>query len=181
MDEQLEVAFEGTGVESQSETPVSPGSEAGTAEEKAEEALRQEEVNEFSTQGETFPPAGEKPSPGGEGGPLAVDEVSPPAGDVPPRNYYAEWQELAEAHPEVVGKELPEDIYQECMRSELPPLRVYESMMLQKQAEQISALQQEIATLRQNAENTARAPVSAAADSPENGPDDLFVKGLYSY
>ena len=90
-------------------------------------------------------------------------------------------QELAEAHPEVVGKELPEDIYQECMRSELPPLRVYESMMLQKQAEQISALQQEIATLRQNAENTARAPVSAAAGSPENEHEDLFVKGLYSY
>ena len=42
MDEQLEVAFEGTGVESQSETPVSPGSEAGTAEEKAEEALPRE-------------------------------------------------------------------------------------------------------------------------------------------
>ena len=99
-----------------------------------------------------------KPSPGGEGG----SERSPASSEtdeVTPRNHYAEWQELAEAHPEVVGKELPEDIYQECMRSELPPIRVYESMMLQKQAEQISALQQEIAMLRQNAENTARAPV----------------------
>ena len=101
--------------------------------------------------------------------------------EVTPRNHYAEWQELAAAHPEVVGKELPEDIYQECMRSELPPLRVYESMMLQKQAEQIAALQQEIATLRQNAENTARAPVSASAGSPENEPEDLFLQGLYSY
>ena len=179
MDEQLEVAFEGTGVESQSETPVSPGSEAGTAEEKAEEALREEVI----------------PSLGGEAtasetGDGSLSQAKNETGVPSPvlraetdssRNYYAEWQELAEAHPEVVGKELPEDIYQECMRSELPPLRVYESMMLQKQAEQISALQQEIATLRQNAENTARAPVSAAADSPENGPDDLFVKGLYSY
>ena len=100
---------------------------------------------------------------------------------IPPRNYYAEWQELAEAHPEVVGKELPEDIYQACMQSELPPLRVYESMMLQKQAEQISALQQEIATLRQNAENTARAPVSAAAGGPDSEPEDLFLKGFNSY
>ena len=99
----------------------------------------------------------------------------------PPRNYYAEWQELAEAHPEVVGKELPEDIYQACMQSELPPLRIYESMMLQKQAEQISALQQEIATLRQNAENTARAPVSAAAGGPDSEPEDLFLKGFNSY
>ena len=98
-----------------------------------------------------------------------------------PRNYFAEWQELAEAHPEVVGKELPEDIYQACMQSELPPLRVYESMMLQKQAEQISALQQEIATLRQNAENTARAPVSAAAGGPDSEPEDLFLKGFNSY
>ena len=98
-----------------------------------------------------------------------------------PRNYYAEWRELAEVHPEVVGKELPEDIYQACMQSELPPLRVYESMMLQKQAEQISALQQEIATLRQNAENTARAPVSAAAGGPASEPEDLFLKGFNSY
>ena len=175
MDEQLEVAFEGTGVESQSEAPVSPGSEAGTAEEEAKEVLREEVILE-ATASET-----------GDGSlSQAKNETGVPspvlrAETDSPRNYYAEWQELAEAHPEVVGKELPEDIYQECMRSELPPLRVYESMMLQKQAEQISALQQEIATLRQNAENTARAPVSAAADSPENGPDDLFVKGLYSY
>ena len=100
---------------------------------------------------------------------------------VQPRDYYAEWQELAEAHPEVVGKELPEDIYQACMQSDLPPLRVYESMMLQKQADQISALQQEIATLRQNAENTARAPVVAAAEGPANEPEDLFMKGFNSY
>ena len=97
------------------------------------------------------------------------------------RDYYAEWKELAEAHPEVVGKDLPEDIYQACMQSDLPPLRVYESMMLQKQADQISALQQEIATLRQNAENTARAPVVAAAEGPANEPEDLFMKGFNSY
>ena len=97
------------------------------------------------------------------------------------RNLYAEWQELAEAHPEVVGKELPEDIYQACMQSDLPPLRVYESMMLQKQNEQIVALQKEIATLRQNAENTARAPVVAAAEGPANEPEDLFMKGFNSY
>ena len=128
---------------------------------------------------------GELPSPHGEGEPPATagDEVFPPTGEnvVQSRDYYAEWQELAEAHPEVVGKELPEDIYQACMQSELPPLRVYESMMLQKQAYQISALQQEIATLRQNAENTARAPVVAAAEGPANEPEDLFMKGFNSY
>ena len=109
------------------------------------------------------------------------DNQAVPGMVVQPRDYYAEWQELAEAHPEVVGKELPEDIYQACMQSDLPPLRVYESMMLQKQANQISALQQEIATLRQNAENTARAPVVAAAEGPANEPEDLFMKGFNSY
>ena len=109
-----------------------------------------------------------------------MDEVFPVAAATS-RDYYAEWQELAEAHPEVVGKELPEDIYQACMQSELPPLRVYESMMLQKQAEQIAALQQEISTLRQNAENTARAPVMAAAGGPDSEPEDLFLKGFNSY
>ena len=185
MDEQLEVAFEGAGMEDQSETPVSPGSEAGPAEEKAEEAVRQEEMNGVATRGESAQPEqkdGEpnKPSPGGEGG----SERSPASSEtdeVTPRNHYAEWQELAAAHPEVVGKELPEDIYQECMRSELPPIRVYESMMLRKQAEQIAALQQENAMLRQNAENTARAPVSASAGSPENEPEDQFMQGFNSY
>ena len=126
-----------------------------------------------------------EPSPGGEGvSPEELtDEVNSdnPGMVVQPRDYYSEWQELAEAHPEVVGKELPEDIYQACMQSDLPPLRVYESMMLQKQADQISALQQEIATLRQNAENTARAPVVAAAEGPANEPEDLFMKGFNSY
>ena len=76
-----------------------------------------------------------------ENQPLPGMVVQPPKKILPPQGdndgggtlpkYYAEWQELAEAHPEVVGKELPEDIYQACMQSELPPLRVYESMMLQ--------------------------------------------------
>ena len=110
-------------------------------------------------------------------GPLSAEEGRVSEG----RDYYAEWMELAEAHPEVVGKDLPEDIYQACMQSDLPPLRVYESMMLQKQSEQIAALQQEIATLRQNAENTARAPVVAAAEGPANEPEDLFMKGFNSY
>ena len=123
------------------------------------------------------PPSKKNPPLSGEG-----DHQNDGGGVLQPnRNIYAEWQELAEAHPEVVGKELPEDIYQACMQSELPPLRVYESMMLQKQAVQISALQQEIATLRQNAENTARAPVVAAAEGPANEPEDLFMKGFNSY
>ncbi len=185
MDEQLEQPIERGGAEAQpEETVLSPTGEEA-AKEKAERTDNPEtEVKTESSAEEEDTPDAElsaseevKPE---EQGP-ASEETNDPGMVVQPRNYYAEWQELAEAHPEVVGKELPEDIYQACMQSELPPLRVYESMMLQKQAEQISALQQEISTLRQNAENTARAPVSAAAGGPDSEPEDLFLKGFNSY
>ena len=89
---------------------------------------------------------------------------------------------LAKAHPEVVGKPLPDDIMKACVESGLPPLRVYESMMLKKQGEQIAALQQEIATLRQDAEAAQRAPVTAASlgGSEGNDPDDEFLRGFNS-
>ncbi len=95
---------------------------------------------------------------------------------------YAGWQELAKAHPEVVGKPLPDDIMKACVESGLPPLRVYESMMLKKQGEQIAALQQEIATLRQNAEAAQRAPVMAASLGGNEGnvPNDEFMQGFNS-
>ncbi len=186
MDEQLEQPIERGGAEAQPEEAVLPPAGEEAAKEAAEAAAGTEaEVNTESSAEETKISDAELSASEEE------DNTSPTADAVPlphegkveevPRNYYAEWQELAEAHPEVVGKELPEDIYQACMQSELPPLRVYESMMLQKQNEQIAALQQEIATLRQNAENTARAPVSAAAGGPASEPEDLFLKGFNSY
>ena len=53
-------------------------------------------------------------------------------------------------------------------------------MMLQKQGEEIEALRQEIATLRQNAEAAQRAPVTAASTGGNEGNDaeDLFRKGF---
>ncbi|MBR0392402.1 MAG: hypothetical protein IJK38_08785 [Oscillospiraceae bacterium] len=108
-----------------------------------------------------------------------VPEEGPPEIDTA---VYAGWQELAKAHPEVVGKPLPDDIMKACVESGLPPLRVYESMMLKKQGEQIAALQQEIATLKQNAEAAQRAPVTAASlgGSEGNDPDDEFLRGFNS-
>ena len=214
MDEQLEHALEGNGIEAavHEEAAVQIPSPDPTPEETAETG-EEEEMNKESPTGEADnasdaglsaeEPAeqGEAEEPAGaeENQPLPGMVVQPPSKKNPPlsgegdhqndgggvlqpnRNIYAEWQELAEAHPEVVGKELPEDILEACMQSDLPPLRVYESMMLQKQSEQIAALQQEIATLRQNAENTARAPVVAAAEGPANEPEDLFIRDLFSY
>ena len=108
-----------------------------------------------------------------------VPEEGPP--EIDPA-VYAGWQELAKAHPEVVGKPLPDDIMKACVESGLSPLRVHESMMLKKQGEQIAALQQEIATLRQNAEAAQRAPVTAASlgGNEGNDPNDEFLQGFNS-
>ena len=193
MDEQLEHALEGNGIEAavHEEAAVQVPSPDPTPEEATQTGGEETEVNEESLTEEAKDASAAGLSaeePADQGADEAPEEAADteenqplPGMDVQPRDYYAEWKELAEAHPEVVGKKLPEDIYQACMQSELPPLRVYESMMLQKQADQISALQQEIATLRQNAENTARAPVVAAAEGPANEPEDLFMKGFNSY
>ena len=108
-------------------------------------------------------------------------EEQPGQGNIDPA-IYAGWQELARAHPEVVGKPLPDDIMKACVESGLPPLRVYESMMLVKQGEQIEALKQEIATLKQNAEAAQRAPVTAASlgGNDGNDPNDAFLREFNS-
>ena len=101
----------------------------------------------------------------------------------PARNYEAEWKELADAHPELVGNQLPDDIMQACLNSTLPPIRVYESMMIVKQAAEIKALQDEIATLRQNAEAAAKAPVRATTPGgkTDTEAEDAFIRAFKSY
>ena len=101
----------------------------------------------------------------------------------PERNYEAEWKELADAHPELVGNQLPDDIMQACLNSTLPPIRVYESMMIVKQAAEIKALQDEIATLRQNAEAAAKAPVRATTPGgkTDTEAEDAFIRAFKSY
>ena len=99
------------------------------------------------------------------------------------RNYEAEWKELADAHPELVGNQLPDDIMQACLNSTLPPIRVYESMMIVKQAAEIKALQEEIATLRQNAEAAAKAPVRATTPGgkTDTEAEDAFIRAFKAY
>jgi len=100
-----------------------------------------------------------------------------------PRDYNAEWKELAEAHPEIVGTTLPEDIFQACIRSEKHPLQVYESMMLKRLQGEIAQLKQENDQLRQNASNAQRAPVSGTAAGGSTGKqeEDPFVTAFRRY
>ena len=103
--------------------------------------------------------------------------------ETPVRDFEAEWRELADAHPELVGNQLPDDIMQACLNSTLPPIRVYESMMITKQAAEIKALQDEIATLRQNAEAAAKAPVRATTPggTTDTEAEDDFLRAFKAY
>ena len=136
MDEQLEQQIEGRGAEAQIEEVLSQAGEEA-AEETAPEAGNPEaEVNTESSAEEKeisdaeLSASEEKDNPDGDDScpPCLKGDVSEADRGIPSRNYYAEWQELAEAHPEVVGKELPEDIYQACMRSELPPFTLAQTV-----------------------------------------------------
>ena len=148
-----EAPVQETNEETQNETEVS---EAESAEPEITEEAAQDDGDGNESQEQVFP------------------EIDP--------QVFAGWQELAKAHPEVVGKPLPDDIMKACVESGLPPLRVYESMMLVKQGEQIEALRQEIATLRQNAEAVQRAPVTAASLGGNEGnyPNDEFMRSFNS-
>ena len=161
VNDQLEQAF--GEAEAEMETIQPEAAEAAPEPEAAEAAAEPAEVPEETA----APEEAEQPAE-----PSQTPEIDPAI--------YAGWQELARAHPEVVGKPLPDDIMKACVESGLPPLRVYESMRLVKQGEQIEALKQEIAALRQNAEAAARAPVTAASTGGSDGneAEDPFERGF---
>ena len=110
----------------------------------------------------------------------AFEPITAP--ELPAHDWESEWAELARLHPEVVGTKLPDDIYQACIESEEKPVSVYERMMLARKQTEIDELRAEIATLKQNAEAAARAPVSASAGTvgAQEG-EDLFLKAFNSY
>ena len=118
-----------------------------------------------------------------EEAPAAEPEFEPiTMPETPVHDWESEWAELARVHPEVIGQKLPDDIYQACIESAERPVRVYEQMMLAKKQEEIDDLRAQIATLKQNAEAAARAPVSASAGTvgAQEG-EDPFLKAFNSY
>ena len=113
--------------------------------------------------------------------PSTASELRPTASN-PERDWAKEWAELAKEHPEVIGKTLPNDIYEVCINSDRPPLRVYESMMLEKLTGEVARLQKENETLRQNAANSMRAPVTGVAGSGvKNDAEDDFIRGFNNF
>ena len=94
------------------------------------------------------------------------------------RDWAKEFSDLAKAHPEATKSELPDDIWQAIHESSESAVRVYETMMLSKLTAEIDALRKENATLRHNAEASARAPVTAGNGSPNTKPEDEFLRGF---
>ena len=181
MEENLEVVMDQEMPSAEEQTMLSPDGEGGTERSSAIEVTDEVLANEaeIAVEETVVPEANAEDAAGDVDGSDSQEQVFP---EIDPQ-VFAGWQELAKAHPEVVGKPLPDDIMKACVESGLPPLRVYESMMLVKQGEQIAALQQEIATLRQNAEAAQRAPVTAASFGGDAGydPNDPFMKDFDSY
>lgn len=98
------------------------------------------------------------------------------------RDLSAEYAELVQAHPELVGNGIPNDVFEEMKSSERPVLSVYDACMLKKQTERISQLEAEVAQLRRNAETAARAPVTGTSGGsvPEDA-EDPFIRAFRDY
>ena len=101
--------------------------------------------------------------------------------EAPAHNYEAEVNELLEAHPEIRGKSLPDEVFRTCLQTGKTMLSVYDAYLIRTMNDELSRLKTENETLRHNAENALRAPVSAAAESGiPNTPEDPFLSGFYS-
>ena len=101
--------------------------------------------------------------------------------EAPAHNYEAEANELLAAHPELKGKGLPDEVFMTCAKTGRSMLSAYEGYLIRTMNEELSRLKTENETLRHNAENALRAPVSAAAESGiPSTPEDPFLSGFYS-
>ena len=101
--------------------------------------------------------------------------------EAPAHNYEHEANELLAAHPELKGKSLPDEVFRTCLQTGKTMLSVYDAYLIRTMNEELSRLKTENETLRHNAENALRAPVSAAAESGiPNTPEDPFLSGFYS-
>jgi len=180
--EQANSPESGTVIETVTEAnlPESPSSVAQEAEKNPEaEAGNPGETD----QTEGTPPSDTAVNPGPDPAPEQKTGKETVGARPSGRNFEAEWKELAEAHPEVVGTTLPQDIFQACITSDKPPLQVYESMMLQHLQSELAQLKQENDRLRQNADNAQRAPVTgtAAGGSAHTEEEDPFVTAFKRY
>lgn len=166
----------------------------GTKDQKKEQAALPEEPSaqdpgQNSEPSQALPDEAQKQTP--EAVPAVPSEPVKPAApqpkpqksapEPPARDFEAEAYELLAAHPELKGKGLPDEVFMTCAKTGRSMLSAYEGYLIRTMNEELSRLKTENETLRHNAENALRAPVSAAAESGiPNTPEDPFLSGFYS-
>ena len=106
------------------------------------------------------------------------------------RNFVSEATELLHAHPELVGKELPQEVYDAVKRPGVTLLQAYteyERKVTQAEAEKARSdaekLRKENRILKNNADSADRAPVSGVSKggrAEDKDADDPFMRGFNS-
>ena len=98
------------------------------------------------------------------------------------RDFQSEVQELLNAHPELVGTELPDEVAKAAVDSGDRLLVAYQKYARNSQARQVQSLVKENQVLKQNAETAQRAPVTGVTGHGIEGnePDDPFLEGFNS-
>ena len=166
----------------------------GTKDQKREQAVPPEEPSAPDPVENTEPvqePAAAEQKKDSEAETAVASEPAPTAApqpepqktesEPPARDFEAEAYELLAAHPELKGKGLPDEVFMTCAKTGRSMLSAYEGYLIRTMNEELSRLKTENETLRHNAENALRAPVSAAAESGiPNTPEDPFLSGFYS-
>ena len=124
--------------------------------------------------------AGIAPEP--EAVPESVSTPAPAQSAAPTqgRDIESEVQELLNAHPELIGKELPDEVAKQAISSGERLLNVYQRYEQGSQAEKMKSLVKENQVLKQNAETANRAPVIGVTGQGMEGneADDPFMKGF---
>ena len=110
----------------------------------------------------------------------AAHDPAPKSGAPAKRDPKTEVDELLAARPDLRGKQLPEEVFVSAQAGKNLLLAYTEYEARQKEAE-AKKVQQENSILKQNAANTAKAPVkgTASGGSPKDkGGEDDFLKGF---
>lgn len=99
--------------------------------------------------------------------------------EVGARDFKAEVLDLVTAHPELKGKQLPEQVIQTCLKGR-SLVGAYEEYVRKQAEAETRAVKAENKRLKQNADAARRAPVRGVSKggAANNEPDDPFLAGF---
>lgn len=106
----------------------------------------------------------------------AASTASNPSG----RDYTQESMDLMKAYPEMVGKQLPQEVVRDAVLGKKTLTEAYRAYKEQQQSTEADKLRKENKILKQNAAAASRAPVTGVTKggSTEQKAEDPFLKGF---